>query len=554
MSKVAADISTALSLRSKRVGLSASFGKTDPRTFADNRQLSKLDTDDWQIVFGRRGAGKTTLLATYAKYITQADCIKSASIEVYVPDFVSVVESNVTRKIKDSELAQIYFDDFIRFISKHLFEVFSTANTNSKFFRFGVKSQKMKYIEDLILKIRTSTSVPQESPFGGIKRARSNHQSRATSAKDANISAEASIRLNKSGIPLAEGKLKAGYDHEEKTKVTEDLQNNIIYRHFKLDYALTRQLIEDLLAALGLDKLYIFLDEWSELDRTGATEIQPYFADLVKRVFWKNPKFVFKIGAIRNHTRLNSNTKIDGIIGLELAADIFELNLDSIYHESETRRIGFFEDLVFRHLAVCNSELLAFQRHKEITLYGTLDGSPIETFITHIFKSREIFKTLVIGSGNLPRDFIEMFDSIAQRRNFSVDPLWSMGDAKSAVRDHYLKNKHSSIRGDNLAMSVCTKIMNTVRKNGSRLVIVQNDSSSNILLGIATLYYRRFLHDVPLWEIPPLLRNSHSFYYADLGLQFDVSRDKFEDASEHNEICPLQGDEEAKDIAKYIIQ
>lgn len=554
MSKAAADISTALRLRNKFIGLTASFSKIDPRTFADNRQLSKLDTDDWQIVFGRRGAGKTTLLATYAQYITQTDRIKSASIEVNVPDFVSVVESNGTRKIKDAELAQIYFDDFVRFISNHLFEVFSTANNKSKFYRFGVKSQKMKYVEDLILKIRASTSVQEESPIGGNKKATSKRQSRSTLAKDAGVSADLSIGLKKSGAPSAEGKLQAGYGHEEKAKVTEDFQGSVTYRHFKLDYALTRQLIEELLTALGFEKLYIFLDEWSELDRTGATEIQPYFADLVKRVFWKNPKFVLKIGAIRNHTRLNSTTKMDGIIGLELAADIFELNLDSVYTESEINRIRFFEELVFRHLAVCNPELLAFQRHEEVTPYGTLHGRPVETFITHIFKSRDVFKTLVVGSGSLPRDFIEMFDSIAQNRKFSVDPLWSMADAKSAVRDHYLKNKHSSIRRDSLAMSICEKIMVAVKKNGSRLVIIQNNASNDVLLGIANLYHRRFLHDVSLSDIPPLLRNSHSFFYADLGLQFDVSREKFEDASDHNEVFPLQGDEEAKDIVKYLIQ
>jgi hypothetical protein len=554
MSKVASQISAALAVRNKLIGLTASLNKTNPRTFADNRQLKKLDSDDWQIVFGRRGAGKTTLLATYAQYITRDDRLNSASLEINVPDFITKIETNGKNKINDSEIAQIYFDDFIRFLSDQLFKVFASANRDSKFFRFGLKSQKMRYIEDVVLQIRTSTSAQMEAQFGVNKEMSKKREQRTSSESDTEASIDAGIALTEHGAPSAQLKVSTKFDHDKRNKITEDIEDKVEYRHFKIDYAKTRYLIEELLDILGLEKLYIFLDEWSELDRTGSTEVQPYFADLIKRVFWKNPKFVFKVGAIRNHTRLNCTSKSNGIIGLELAADIFELNLDEVYSENEINRILFFEELVFRHLAVCNPELLAFQKNEEFTHYGTLHGRPVETFITHLFKTKEVFNTLVVGSGSLPRDFIEMFDSIAHTKKFRVDPPWSISDIKLAIRDHYLKNKHATIKRDDVAMHLCEKIMKTVKRNGSRLIIIKNSSKESTLLGVATLYHRRFLHDMPMAVVPSLLRNSHCFYYADLGLQFDVSREKFEDASDHDDACPLSGDEEdERDVLQYII-
>jgi hypothetical protein len=562
MIKHSDEISFALKNRNKIVGLTASFGTINPRTFADNRQLSKLDSDGWQIIFGRRGSGKTTLLATYAQYITQTDRLRSASIEINVPDFLNVVETSGSRKIKDSELAQIYFDDFMKHITKHLFNVFSQANPQSKFFRFSMNSSKRRYIEDLVTKIHETTETNTESGIGVRKEVRKGRNVDAIAQSQKKGAAKLKIGVKEKDSLSIEGQLAAdaGFERLEKTQTTENLQGTISYRNFKFNYSETRNLIEELLDALGFEKLYVFLDEWSELDRTGATEIQPFFADLIKRVFWKNPKFVLKIGAIRNHTRLNTTVKNGGIVGLELAADIFELNLDAVYAENEMTRVEFFEELVFKHLAACNEKLLDFKspaepsQNNEGTTYGTLDVHPLETFITHIFKSRDAFKLLVEGSGNLPRDFLEMIDAIAQVRKFSVDQLWTIKDVKNGVRDHYIRNKHSSIKNDQVLEDICSKIIAAVKKNKSRLIAVKNNSDSNILFGIANLYHRRFLHDVSLADIPPLLRNSHSFYYADLGMMLDVSREMLEDPASPNEECPLRGDEEAKDIENYIIE
>jgi len=117
---VSAAISKALQRRPSLLGLTSSF-KINPQIFADNKQLSKIDTPDWQVVFGRRGAGKTTLLATYAKYLTDGQPHERASIELNVPDFASLVKSTTSKSVPDLEVAQIYFADFMRRIAARFY-------------------------------------------------------------------------------------------------------------------------------------------------------------------------------------------------------------------------------------------------------------------------------------------------------------------------------------------------------------------------------------------------------------------------------------------------
>ncbi len=556
--KTSAEISKALSLRSRDIGSIASFEKIDIRMFADNHQLSRLDTDDWQIVFGRRGAGKTTLLAIYADYITKNDQNKNASIEIYVPDFLNTVENRGDKKISDADSARIYFNDFMKYVARHLFNVFTTNDDKSKFFRIlQKKSEKKKRVEDLILEIEKSTSQPIKTTIGAEIKIRElkeeifsliNKHSQA-----AHVDGDFKIQANFDVPPQIRGGLgfSAGNDISESETSKSGLKSQTEYQNFVMEYSKTRALIIELLDVLGFEKLYIFLDEWSELDRTGKTEIQPYFADLIKKVFWKNPRFVFKIGAIRNHTRLDMTKDENHIIGLELAADIFEINLDAVYSESALEeKNAFYEELIFRHLAACNDALLEFQRELSFTKYGTIQSLPLDTFITYIFKTRDVFNELVKGSGNLPRDFVEMFDSISHKKKYLVEPLWTMADSKQAIRNQFL-GKQRLLQSVNL--DLCGQIAQLVRKNDSRLIIVSSDSEKNTLLGIADLYHRRILHEVPYSEIPSSMRNRYDFYLAHLGMYYDEFQNKYNDISDEAEEISLSDLNLLENAEKYIL-
>jgi hypothetical protein len=289
------------------------------------------------------------------------------------------------------------------------------------------------------------------------------------------------------------------------------------------------------------------------LDRSATRNIQPFFAELLKKVFWNNERFVVKIGAVRNQTKLSTKVRNSGPIGLELGADIFELNLDEVYTNPAMNKTKFYEELIFKHLSYCNPDLNEFRQAEDVDFYGTRLIRPMETFITYIFKSRQEFETLIGGAGGLPRDFVEIFDSLARARDFSVSPAWNMREVKSSIREHCVKNKQSDIRDDRDVFGVFAKIIALVQSNNSRIILVGRNSSRKLLNIVGEFYHKRLLHDIPVLSVPVLIRPRYYMYSVDLGLLYDANLVHMGDATESTDIFEFNRIDAPEKIRRYVL-
>jgi hypothetical protein len=525
-------IGVALERRPKMLPLRATFDSINVRVFADNKQLQQIDNSNWQVIFGRRGAGKTTLLATYANYISQNyDRSTRASIELNVTDFLSVINREEIDCNSDAETAQIYFADFLEKICMTLFDVFTGGDQDSKFFKLFLASGKREHIQDLVVALVDSTKSPVATVIGGKHQAVRKETSRTSADRSTKGGASFETGFAQKVVNLG-GKVEFSHVRQKEQRKVMEADDSVGLMNFKFNYFKTREIIVSLLDALNINQLYIIIDEWAELDRSASGNVQPYFAELLKKVFWNNDRFVLKIGAVRNQSKLSTKLKEAGQVGLELGADIFELNLDEVYSNRALDKAAFYEELVFKHLSYCNPDLNAFRQAEETGFYGARLIRPVDTFIDYIFKSRKEFNTLIEGAGGLPRDFVEIFDSLARRRDFSVSPPWSMPEVKLVIHEHCVKNKQSEIGDENEAYDVFEKLIRMIQGNRSRIVLVHRNSDSDLLRIIGHFYHKRLLHDVPMLEVPVLIRPKYHMYSADLGLLYDAGDAHFDDGSE----------------------
>jgi hypothetical protein len=540
MRSPALSISAALEKRPKLLPLRATLDSINVKVFADNKQLQQIDNLNWQVLFGRRGAGKTTLLATYANYISrQFENGSRASIELNVTDFLSVLENTDLESASDTEVAQIYFADFLEKICMHLFGVFSGTNEKSKFFRLFQVSDKKDYVQDLVLALVESTRTATPTEIGAKRQASRKQSERSAINRSIEASGSFGGGLHEKGGSFAL-KVGAGASRKNESKSETEADASIGLTNFKFNYFKTREIMVNILDALKIRQLYIIIDEWSELDRSATRNVQPFFAELLKKVFWNNDRFVLKIGAVRNQTRLNTKVKNSGPIGLELGADIFELNLDEVYSNPGLDKAHFYEELIFKHLSFCNPDLDEFRRTEETDFYGTRLIRPVDTFISYIFKSRKEFETLIEGAGGLPRDFVEIFDALARSRDFSVAPPWSMMDVTTSIREHCVKNKQSDIRDERDVYNVFAKIIELIQINNSRIILVERSASKKLLQIISEFYHRRLLHDVPLMSIPVLIRPKFYMYSVDLGLLYDARLGHANESTEAGDILTFR--------------
>jgi hypothetical protein len=547
-------IAVALERRPKLLPLRATFDSINVKAFADNKQLQKIDNSNWQVLFGRRGAGKTTLLATYASYITRELRVASkASIELNVTDFISVVDNGSSKKASDVEIAQIYFSDFMERICMHLFNVFTKNDTRSKFVRLFLNSSKKDYIQDLVLKLVDSIKTPVPSQIGAHRKATIKSTSKASVQNKQGIGFSAGATAATSGSMKASARASLEFG-EKSTENNESKEDAFVgFTHFKFDYFKTRDAVVDLLEALNIETLYIFIDEWSELDRSSTRNIQPFFAELLKKVFWNNERFVIKLGAVRTQTKLITRIKNFGPIGLEHGADIFEIDLDEAYSNPTLDKVKFYEELVFKHLCYCNSDLEGFRQSSEVDFYGTRSMRPVETFVEYIFKSRKEFETLIDGAGGLPRDFVEMFDALARSKGFSVNPRWNMKEVKSCVREHCVKTKQSDIGDEAGTYEIFNEIIKLIKANNSRLILVRRNSNTKLLSVVGEFYHKRLLHDVPILSVPVLIRPQYHMYYADLGLLYDTNAKHMDEITDTGDFATFSPTDGPAELRKYVL-
>lgn len=116
-----------------------------------------------------------------------------------------------------------------------------------------------------------------------------------------------------------------------------------------------RESLAGVIANLPAQRLWIVIDEWSDL----PIDMQPLIADMLRRVVYACPGAIVKVAAVERRTRF-WEAGANGSIGLELGADMYTgLDLDE-YIKSLLTRGGspsdFYSEMVSKHVASYLSE------------------------------------------------------------------------------------------------------------------------------------------------------------------------------------------------------
>jgi hypothetical protein len=142
----------------------------------------------------------------------------------------------------------------------------------------------------------------------------------------------------------------------------------------------------------------VLFDEWSSL----PLDVQPYLAEMLRRVFFGTGKVTARIAAIPHRT----NWRVlrpggSGYIGLEIGPEIFPVaDLDEFVvfparsrEEQATRAASFFKALLFRHINQVLSE-------RDLAL-----NNP-DQLVSLLFTQVTALQELIRAAEGVPRDAI----------------------------------------------------------------------------------------------------------------------------------------------------
>jgi hypothetical protein len=199
---------------------------------------------------------------------------------------------------------------------------------------------------------------------------------------------------------------------------------------------------ELLLQALPANRIWILLDEWSEV----PMELQPLLADLVNRALLPVRRLTVKIGAIGQRSNFRVATADGGSLGLEVGAataDDLELDDFMVFGNDANKAKAFFGELLFKHVRAAAEE------------HGALDCVPDSAaeLQRQTFTQHNAFDEFVRAAEGVPRDGINVILIAARRADedksasitFEVRRVIGTCGTRRRPSEPNLRPKHSSI-------------------------------------------------------------------------------------------------------------
>jgi hypothetical protein len=374
-----------------------------------------------QIMFGRRGTGKTHVL----KY-----CLNTVREQGGLAAFIDIrtVGSNgsfyANPSIDPVERGLALVNDILRALHYELYD-FALLRIDQGYDATQI-TLRMDDLSDAIGRVRVVGEVETTE----IERQKVN----------SGIEGKAGIEISTAG-PKASASAHLGRGNTTEGDRTETVVGQ--YRRH-IDFAGTQMALSGLLDVLNVDRMWMFLDEWSETPR----DIQPYLADLIRKTILPLSKIVVKIGAIEQRSAFSERRGSSNYIGLELGADISaDLSLDDflVFDYDEVRATNFFRELIYRNF---------------VALGGSVeDVSNPSDLMNCLFTEKRAVEEFIRAVEGVPRDALNLMAKIvlkAYSRKAGVD------DVRRAALDWYTQDKVNLISSDPRLMRALNHIVDEI--------------------------------------------------------------------------------------------
>jgi hypothetical protein len=405
-----------------------------------------LNSEDHQILYGRRGTGKTHALLYLSDLVE-----RTGDVAVYV-DLRTIgsaggiyADSNLTPSARGTHLLV----DTLEAIHEELL----TAAMERDFDDPDALLQAMDTLVEASTAVEVVGEVEAETRLG--------------EKENTGVAVELSASM-KPGARFAAGQRRT-------VRAESRLRRTGVERHRVLFGPLSRAL-RAVTKALRPRRIWLLLDEWSSL----PLDLQPLLADLLRRSVLPVPGIIVKIAAIERRSRFFLPTGGD-YLGIEVGSDAASaVSLDDlmIFDHTQNRAQEFFGQLFYNH---AGPRLATMVREPP---------ADADAFIDETFR-RGAFAELVRAAEGVPRDAINIAALAAQHAN--AEPI-SLADVRNAAKDWYLRDKQNALSVNEPARRTLQRLVDEIIGNRRSRTFVLDQQGYAAYETIDELYDARLLH------------------------------------------------------------
>ena len=421
-------------------------------TYVDAGALvGALMTTDNGVIYGRRGTGKTHAL----KFLAESERAKGSFV-VYIDmeqDTGSTEGRYVDQQLSLAERATRLLVDVLGLITDRLMEDAFSDRSNTQ---IDVLDRLLTHFGEVLV-------------VGDAER-------EATSARELQKGGGGAVSVGPSGIAVSLSDFNSAKDSEgDRLKVSGPLRHRI---HFGAVGGLLRQVM----ASHEANRCWIILDEWSGV----PLDLQPYLAEMLRRLFFGIPKVTVRIGAIPHRTEWRLLGERGDYIGVEVGAEIFPLlDLDEFVvfpaksrAEQNQRAVTFFKALLFRHLAPALDQL------------GMDPLASGDEMVSLLFTQVTALQEMIRAAEGVPRDALSIVSRAALRAG---DSKISVNHIRDAAAQLYQTTKAAQLNAVPQARALLDAILEQVLvgRKARAFLLAQEDTGHYL---IQQLVDDRILH------------------------------------------------------------
>lgn len=483
--------------------------------YVDFSMLDELHNNSNQLVIGRRGTGKTHLLGAFNELIRD-ESPSELSVMISIMEACPITPPGHDTESKDfsrKRLAKAKYEGFLRVFFDKLLIV--CDRRIKELLTAGLDRSKFDEANVLL------TRLLEEIELGSAHRTKATFKEHATEKTTAerNLSGKLAINLGGTGQKLAlEGGAGRGQKDDTATERSTDIEGLL-----SVDLYEIRKLVHTLLDTIGIETLYILIDEWMELEKETPSDIQPIFAQYLKTTFFNSGKVAVKIASVWHQTTLYDKDDLEKSHGIQLKHDIIpSIDLDTAFITTNDEVRQFCKSLLFKRLSyIC----------EDIKCLEMADGEIDDIFVTELFDNEDNFKAFITATHGIPRDIMQLFQkcSLKIKRNFEKRCI-SHKLVFTIAKETYNKIKRKNIDPTSSSQALLSAINKHMETVGSRIFLVEN-SKSGKSRALRKLVDEELVHQVPSSVTPRAIRDTHKVYMVDFGNYVDWITTKSTDLS-----------------------
>ncbi|PAR65967.1 ORC-CDC6 family AAA ATPase [Vibrio cholerae] len=371
-----------------------------------------------QILYGRRGTGKTHLLK-YLKSSVEKTGI--ACIEIDMRTIGSTGGMYADSNIGLTERASRLLSDTLCDIREQILDICINNELCDL-------SQLIPLLDEFV---EQATHIVIQ---GCVDKEKSNSKA-ISSTSSAKVSASLSLQNNLSAnLEQSNSVSNSGFE-----TIKESGQQTL-----RIHFGALSKILKCIVKLLPESSLLILIDEWSEV----PLELQPYLADMLRRIIFPVPTITVKIAVISHRSRFRIYDKNGSSIGLEVSSDASaSLNLDHfmVFDSDKEQSVDFFKTLIFKHAKAADKK--------------NIIPTNVEEFISMVFKNKNSIEEFARASEGVPRDAINIISQAAQHQK---EHRIGVKEIRNAARAWYTTSKSKDINSRSEAVNLLEWIISSV--------------------------------------------------------------------------------------------